>query len=98
MDLQLGGFNSWQLNIRTKEDRSIIWGHAPGKETKDEMTVEEKIASMRAWLAAPPSAGAAPELDLRQRRGLGRDILQHQPRRNLDHVRTHRFNRSGIDG
>ncbi len=71
MDLQLGGFNSWQLTIRTDEKRSIIWGHAPGKETKDEMLIEEKIASMRAWLAAPATAGGPDELDLRQRRGLG---------------------------
>ena len=69
MDLQLGGFNSWLLKISTKENRGIIWGHAPGKETKDEMLVEEKIASMRAWLAAPASADSI--LDLRQRRGLG---------------------------
>lgn len=71
MDVQLEGFNSWQLRIRTKDERAIIWGHAPGKETKDEMLVEEKIATMKAWLAAPPSAGSVEELDLRQRRGLG---------------------------
>ena len=74
MDLQLAGFNSWQLTVRDKDDRTIIWGHAPGKETKDEMLVEEKIASMRAWLSAPPSSGSAAVLDLRQRRGLGQRL------------------------
>lgn len=79
MDLQLGGFNSWQLSIRTKEDRLIVWGHAPGKETKDEMLVDEKIASMRAWLATPPSAGSLPKLDLRIRRGLGQRLTSSGP-------------------
>ena len=71
MDLQLGGFNSWLLKISTKDQRGIIWGHAPGKETKDEMLVEEKIASMRAWLAVPASSSGEPVLDLQRRRGLG---------------------------
>lgn len=70
MDLQLGGYNSWELRLRTKEGRNIIWGHAPGKETKDEMPLDEKLATMRAWLAVPATADTATELDLRFRRGL----------------------------
>ncbi len=82
MDLQLGGFNSWILAITTKEQRTIIWGHAPGKETKDELVVDEKIASIKAWLAVPPSAGVAQELDLRQRRGLGQRFTSAPPLKN----------------
>lgn len=79
MDLQLGGFNSWNLTIRGKDDRTIVWGHAPGKETKDEMLVDEKIASLRAWMAAPLSAGTDPKLDLRIRRGLGQRFTSALP-------------------
>jgi hypothetical protein len=73
-DKQLGGFNSWVLNISTGDKRNVVWGHAPGKEMQDEPPVEEKIERMRSWLAAAPSATDVATLDLRQRKNVGRRL------------------------
>lgn len=75
IDQQLGGFNSWVMHILTEEKREIVWGHAPGKETKDEPSVEEKLVSLRTWLQSSPSASGIAVLDLRQRRVLSPRLI-----------------------
>lgn len=68
IDKQLGGFTSWVLEVATADNRSIMWGHTPGKESPDEPPVEEKVASIHAWLDSPRPAGEVAVLDLRHRR------------------------------
>jgi hypothetical protein len=75
LEQQLGALNSWILRVETVDNRNIIWGHAPGKETKDEPRVEEKIASMQTWLQAPASASDIAVLDLRFRRSLTQRLV-----------------------
>lgn len=75
IDQQLGGFNSWIMHVVTEDKREIIWGHAPGKESKDELSIEEKLVTLRAWLQTPPSATNIAVLDLRQRRVLGPRLI-----------------------
>lgn len=75
LEQQLGALNSWTLTVETVDKRIIIWGHAPGKETKDEPRVEEKIASMQTWLQAPAIASDVPKLDLRYRRTLTQRLV-----------------------
>ncbi|MCC6507817.1 MAG: hypothetical protein IT423_01820 [Pirellulaceae bacterium] len=75
IDQQLGGFNSWIMYITTQDKREIIWGHAPSRETQDEMLVEEKVARMRAWLQKAPGSTTETVLDLRQRLGLGQRLI-----------------------
>ena len=75
LDQQMGALNSWTLTVETGDKRRIIWGHAPGKETKDEPRVEEKIASMQTWLQAPASASDIAVLDLRYRRTITQRLV-----------------------
>lgn len=75
IEQQLGAFNSWVMNIATDDKRNIIWGHAPGKEGKDEPGVEEKIASMQSWLQTPPESSDVAVLDLRHRRTISQRLV-----------------------
>jgi len=79
MGQQLGAQSSWLMNVTTEDKRNIIWGHAPGKESKDEPLVEEKIVSMRSWLQAPPESSDVAVLDLRQRRTLVQRLINTVP-------------------
>jgi hypothetical protein len=76
---QLGGQSSWLMNVATEDKRNIIWGHAPGKESKDEPLVEEKIASVRSWLGTPAESSDVAVLDLRQRRTLVQRLINTVP-------------------
>jgi len=75
VEKQLGALNSWVMSIETKDKRNIIWGHSPGKETKDEPSVEEKIASMQSWLQTPATSSQVAVLDLRFRRTLSQRLV-----------------------
>lgn len=75
IEQQLGAMSSWILNITTEDKRNIVWGHSPGKETKDEPHMEEKVASLQTWLNAPPSASDIKVLDLRIRRSIGQRLV-----------------------
>lgn len=75
IEQQLGAFNSWIMNIATDDKRNIIWGHTPGKETKDEPRAEEKIGMLQAWLGSPASNSDVAVLDLRHRRTISQRLV-----------------------
>lgn len=75
VDQQITGFNSWIMSVTTDDKRNILWGHAPGKELKDEPTVEEKLAVLQSWLQSPESGGKPSDLDLRIRPSANRRLI-----------------------
>lgn len=79
LNQQLGAASAWIMNVTTADKRNIIWGHGPGKESKDEPLVEEKIASMRSWLGTPAESSDVAVLDLRQRRTLVQRLINTVP-------------------
>ncbi len=79
IDQHLGGFNSWVMLIQTEDNREVLWGHAPGKENKDEMNVQEKLATMKAWLSASPASSDVAVLNLLQRRNIGQRLITTPP-------------------
>ena len=79
VDRQLTGFNSWMMTVTTQDKRNILWGHAPGKELKDETAIEEKLAILQSWIQNSANSTKAPDLDLRTRPNSNRRLIHTVP-------------------
>lgn len=79
LNQHVGDQSAWIMIVTSADKRNAIWGHAPGKESKDEPLVEEKIASLRSWLNAPAPSSDIAILDLRQRRNLVQRLINTVP-------------------
>ncbi len=67
-DKEVGTITPWTLSIATRDSKFIEWGHAPGKESNDEPSAEDKLLRMERWLTATHASTAnATRLNLRSR-------------------------------
>lgn len=66
-DDQVGQRSPWILNLVTGDNREIIWGHAPGKESTGEPSVQDKVTRLESWLSSVPTNNSVNSLDLRIR-------------------------------
>ncbi len=67
-DKEAGARSPWTLSIKTRDHRLIAWGHAPGRESTDEPSADDKLIKLQRWLKATHASTAnATLLDLRGR-------------------------------
>jgi hypothetical protein len=60
------GPSPWLLSIVTRDNREIVWGHAPQAESMGESLAEQKLGRVLAWLKQPEASSAASNrLDVR---------------------------------
>ncbi len=71
------GSNPWFLRLITKDNREILWGHAPNSESIDEPKADEKRTRMIAWLNQVTPRSGPRSIDL-TRFSIGRPISSSQ--------------------
>ncbi|MCA9128739.1 MAG: hypothetical protein KDB22_16755 [Planctomycetales bacterium] len=61
-----GGSSPWLLTLTSADgQRTIVWGHAPGTESRQESSAEAKLERMQEWLTVNADNPARLMLDLR---------------------------------